>query len=160
MFNINGKVFIEKEHLASEIKIWTHCFYVVTCKLCTIFVIRYYRFLNAAPDEENPLLFHFVAVRVTRWVCEKVAENIAQTVYCLNYFITLTVEKSSPPKVGYFCNFQLQSEVNNSRLGANFPNLVTLVAVMRSRADEKHSRIFKNEEAKKKYWVTFQAYPS
>jgi hypothetical protein len=37
-----------------------------------------------------------LAIRVTRWVCEKFAQNIAQTKICKNYCINLTAEESGP----------------------------------------------------------------
>jgi hypothetical protein len=33
------------------------------------------------------------AIRVTRWVCETVAQYVAKLSFCKNYYITGTVEK-------------------------------------------------------------------
>jgi hypothetical protein len=38
----------------------------------------------------------YISIRVTRCVCEKVAQNVAQSISCENYYITCGVEKSSP----------------------------------------------------------------
>jgi hypothetical protein len=34
--------------------------------------------------------------RVTRLVCENIAQKVAQPIICQNYYITLTVGKNSP----------------------------------------------------------------
>jgi hypothetical protein len=33
---------------------------------------------------------------VTRWVCAKIAQNVARTMFCQEYCKTLTLEKSGP----------------------------------------------------------------
>jgi hypothetical protein len=35
-------------------------------------------------------------VIAARWVCKKIAQNVAQAIFCQNTSISLTVEKSSP----------------------------------------------------------------
>jgi hypothetical protein len=38
----------------------------------------------------------YVGCRVTRRVCEKVAHNISQCIFCQNHRITCTMEKNIP----------------------------------------------------------------
>jgi hypothetical protein len=45
-------------------------------------------------------------IRVTRWVCEKVAQNIAQYIICQTLCIAFIVENSSLKFLGYFCDLQ------------------------------------------------------
>jgi hypothetical protein len=52
------------------------------------------------------------AGRVTRWVCEKVAQNIAQPLFCLNYCKTVTVEKVAP-NCGLILYFSIKFLVKN-----------------------------------------------
>jgi hypothetical protein len=44
--------------------------------------------------------------RVTRWVSGKVAQNVSQQNFCRNYYITFTVEKSSPNICDTYVIFQ------------------------------------------------------
>jgi hypothetical protein len=67
--------------------------------------------------------------RVTRWVREKISQNVAQPILCQNSCIALTVEKIAP-KYGlltYVCCFHKLPKVINHPMGENSPNLVTLL---------------------------------
>jgi hypothetical protein len=67
----------------------------------------------------------------SRWVCEKVAQNIAQPILCQNYFRILIVEKSGPKM---WAISVILPEVISHRLGENSPNLVTLIGFKGTRA--------------------------
>jgi hypothetical protein len=58
--------------------------------------------------------------RVTRWVCEKVDQNVAQPIYCQNLKSIGTVAKATI----VICN--KRAKENNRPVGENSPNLVTL----------------------------------
>jgi hypothetical protein len=64
---------------------------------------------------------------VTRCVCEKIAQNVAQAIICKNLCITGTVEKVAL-KFALHTSviFKTQPQVNNRPIGQNLPNLVTL----------------------------------
>jgi hypothetical protein len=64
--------------------------------------------------------------RVTRLDCEKVAQNIAQTIFCQNLYITGAVEKRSPDTRVTSVIFKPLPKENNHPLGEFSPNLVTL----------------------------------
>jgi hypothetical protein len=64
---------------------------------------------------------------VTRGVCEKVAQNVAQPIFCQNEYITGTVEKSSPTICATSVVFNKLAKENNRPVGENLPNLVTLM---------------------------------
>jgi hypothetical protein len=64
--------------------------------------------------------------RVTRWVCEKIAQNGALPIFCQNQCINLRVDKSGP-KFGLPLSFsKYMPKVSNRSTGENSPNLVTL----------------------------------
>jgi hypothetical protein len=56
---------------------------------------------------------------VTKRVCEKIAQNEAQLIFCPNECVTCTAEKSS-----YFCYFQkaAQGIGITTKIGENSPN--------------------------------------
>jgi hypothetical protein len=56
---------------------------------------------------------------VTGWAFEKIAQNVAQPVFCQNLCITLSVEKSSQ-NVGNFCNFRKTARSKQSPKGQKF----------------------------------------
>jgi hypothetical protein len=64
-----------------------------------------------------------VVARVTRGVREKVAQNVAQPVFCQNRNITFTVESILTTSV----IFKQLSKVDIHPLGENSPTLVNLV---------------------------------
>jgi hypothetical protein len=45
-------------------------------------------------------------VRVTRWVREKIAQNVAQPDFSQTLYTTFSEEKSRPKHFGTLCNFQ------------------------------------------------------
>jgi hypothetical protein len=59
-------------------------------------------------------------------VCEKDAQNVAQAIFCKNLYITGPTEKSSPEICANYVIYKPLPKVNNSPLGENSPNLVTL----------------------------------
>jgi hypothetical protein len=68
-----------------------------------------------------------IETSVTRCVCEKIAQNVAQSFICQNLYITLPDEKEVK-------NFGLQLKIsrklpkeNNHPIGLNSPILVTLI---------------------------------
>jgi hypothetical protein len=63
---------------------------------------------------------------VTRCVCEKVAQNAAQSVFW-KIIITFTVEKGSPIIYGTSVIFTKLPKVNSHPIGEKSPNLVTLI---------------------------------
>jgi hypothetical protein len=68
-----------------------------------------------------------INTRVTRCVCEKVAQNVAQSIFCENYYKTFTVEKVSQ-LFGLLQSFSQNVPKENSHpRGENSPNMVTLI---------------------------------
>jgi hypothetical protein len=64
--------------------------------------------------------------RATRWVCGKVAQNLAQSILCQKRYIAFSAEKAGQ-KFGLLQYFGIQlPEENNCPKGENSPNLVTL----------------------------------
>jgi hypothetical protein len=57
---------------------------------------------------------------VTRWVCEKVAQNVAQPIFVtLNAYI-FTLDKSSPNILAIFCDFCKSTQSKQSPVGPKF----------------------------------------
>jgi hypothetical protein len=65
---------------------------------------------------------------VTRWVCEKIAQKVAQNKFCQSQHIIYNFGKSSTKIWTTFVIFEKLSKVNNRPLGENSPNLVTLLS--------------------------------
>jgi hypothetical protein len=63
--------------------------------------------------------------RATRWVCENVAQIVAQPVFRKILYIILNVDKSSPKSL--FWHFQKNTQRKQSPVGEYSPNLVTLL---------------------------------
>jgi hypothetical protein len=70
-----------------------------------------------------------VAFRVTWWVSEKFAQNVAQPIFGQYYHISFTEEKSCRRMWTNSILFIKLPKVNNRPMGENSPNLVTLVAM-------------------------------
>jgi hypothetical protein len=69
-------------------------------------------------------------IRVTRWVCEKIAQAVAKPIFCQNLYITKVVQN-----FGLLLWFIKTTKVNNHPIGENSPNLVTLYAIKVRRHD-------------------------
>jgi hypothetical protein len=69
-------------------------------------------------------IYSCIMRRVTRGVCEKVAQNIAQPIFCQNEYITGTVEKSSPRIYATSVVFNKLAKENNRPVGETSPTLV------------------------------------
>jgi hypothetical protein len=63
---------------------------------------------------------------VTRWVCDKIAQNVAQPIFCKHLYINLNVLKSSPIFLATSVIFKKLANKYNHSIGENSPNLVTL----------------------------------
>jgi hypothetical protein len=59
---------------------------------------------------------------------KKIAQNVAQRIFCPNLCTTFTIEKRSLKICAISVIFITLAKVNNDPLGQNSPNLVTLVA--------------------------------
>jgi hypothetical protein len=64
---------------------------------------------------------------VTRCVFEKIAQNVAQNVFCQNQCITSTEGKGAPKIGASSVIFKKMPKVNNHPMGEYSPNLVTLI---------------------------------
>jgi hypothetical protein len=64
--------------------------------------------------------------RGTRWVCEKVAQNVAKTIFFKIITYVKLTEKISPKMRGTSVILKITSIVNNHSKGEKSPNLVTL----------------------------------
>jgi hypothetical protein len=64
--------------------------------------------------------------RVTRWVCEKIAQNIAQPIFLCKLINKFNRGKSRPKTLGYFCNIKNSAQSKHSYNSRKFPNQVTL----------------------------------
>jgi hypothetical protein len=64
---------------------------------------------------------------VTRWVCEKIAQNVAQPSLCMILCLNLSLESSISNISDTSVIFKYLSKINNHLLGEKSPNLVTLV---------------------------------
>jgi hypothetical protein len=58
---------------------------------------------------------------------EKIAQNVAQSFICQNYYIINTWGKSSTNMWATSVIFKRLPKVNNHLLGENSPNLITLI---------------------------------
>jgi hypothetical protein len=67
------------------------------------------------------------AACVTRWVCEKVAQNVAKPICCPNKYKTGTLGKSSPKICVRSVVFEKLPNVYNHPIVENSPNLVALL---------------------------------
>jgi hypothetical protein len=106
------------------------CWYVVPRKI----------WLNQNEQEMSKVVTHVpikvfhsnffpVRNRVTRWIFEKVAQNVAQNVFFFSKWIPniYPVEKNEPKIFFYFCNVQKATKRNNDPKCKNSANLVGLV---------------------------------
>jgi hypothetical protein len=66
------------------------------------------------------------ASRVTRWVCDKIAQNVAQRFFMSKLMHKLNHGKKVAQNVGNFFNLKKLNKVNNQLMFGNWPNLVTL----------------------------------
>jgi hypothetical protein len=67
-----------------------------------------------------------VTKRATRLVCDKIAKNVAQPIFCQNQYITFMCKYSLKFRATSVFKKNLP-KVNNHPMGENSPNLVTLV---------------------------------
>jgi hypothetical protein len=61
---------------------------------------------------------------VTRWVCEKIAQNLARPIFCQNYYTVIAGVRSSSKLWATFAIFLKTTKENNRPIGENSPNLV------------------------------------
>jgi hypothetical protein len=77
---------------------------------------------------------HFdVIFRVTRWVWEKIAQNVAQAIICQNKYLHNSAVEKSGPKIWATSVIKKIPKVNNHPIGENSPNLFTLVTLQMSK---------------------------
>jgi hypothetical protein len=79
---------------------------------------------------------------VTWWVFRKKLPKMYPNPFFVKIIASLLKWKRLIEKLGYLCNFQPKKspKVNNSPIGENLPNLVTLVATFVSRRRQPVSR--------------------
>jgi hypothetical protein len=78
-------------------------FFKVSSRMCNFLKLKTGNFV---PPRSARKLFRRRG-RVTRWVCKKIAQNVAQKPFFVELFPT---EKSIPKKDAHFCNFQKSTQ--------------------------------------------------
>jgi hypothetical protein len=95
---------------------------------------------------------HFAShrLRVTRWVCEKIAQNVAQPNFCQNQCTTFTVGKSGP-------KIRATSVIKKTAKNTQSPNCRKFRSPwipIRKRID--FLRFFKHLDTDRKQWHTYR----
>jgi hypothetical protein len=71
-----------------------------------------------------------VIFRVTRWVCEKLAQNVAKHIFAKTFMHNVCHGKSGPKIWDISAIFIKRTKANNDPMGNNSPNLATLVILL------------------------------
>jgi hypothetical protein len=88
---------------------------------------RYETFRRLSPvPPNNPALDIGSCHRGDQMSLLKIAQNVAQTIFCPNQSITFSAEKMLLQNCSTFEIFK----INNNPIGENSPNLVTLVVIL------------------------------
>jgi hypothetical protein len=82
------------------------------------------RFKDGTKNLHWRMFHHCVTYRVTRWVCENLTQDVAQSIFCQNWYIPFSMEKQlkyglyiSGTSVIYYVNVIFLPKVNNSLKG-------------------------------------------
>jgi hypothetical protein len=89
--------------------------------------------------------------RVTRWVCKKVAQNVAQPMPCQNWYLHNLHCGKNGQKLCYFCNLKKPYKENNQPIGKNLFKLGSMLCLQ-------FSSIFDNFRRKSAVFLKIQCY--